>query len=70
MNKFQPNESQLIICTPQIPLSLDDTPLVHIHTEKQLTELLVELSNVKEIAVDLEHHSYRTFQVLFNIIYY
>ncbi|CDS38289.2 3prime 5prime exonuclease [Echinococcus multilocularis] len=43
------------------PLPLDETPLDIIDTADALNNMLQELSTASEIAVDLEHHSYRTF---------
>ncbi|KAL5111866.1 Exosome component 10 [Taenia crassiceps] len=43
------------------PLPLEETPLDIIDTVDGLHNMLEELSTASEIAVDLEHHSYRTF---------
>ncbi|VDM16526.1 unnamed protein product [Hydatigera taeniaeformis] len=43
------------------PLPLDETPLDVVDTVDSLNKMLEELSTASEIAVDLEHHSYRTF---------
>ena len=43
---------------------LDETPFTYIDTEEQLRAMVDKLEDAKEIAVDLEHHSYRTFQGL------
>ncbi|VDK26005.1 unnamed protein product, partial [Taenia asiatica] len=43
------------------PPPLDETPLDIIDTVDGLTSMLEELGTASEIAVDLEHHSYRTF---------
>ena len=50
--------------TPQRYKGLEDTPFLFVETEEQLKELQAHLSedNVKEVAVDLEHHSNRSFQ--------
>jgi exosome complex exonuclease RRP6 len=49
---------------PKKYLGLDHTPFLYVENEDQLKEmcehLLLETS--KEIAVDLEHHSYRSYQ--------
>lgn len=47
---------------PSAVESVNNTPLHEITTEEQLDELVEELRKHKEIAIDLEHHSYRTFQ--------
>ena len=41
---------------------LDETPLSYIDTLPALKELAGELASASEIAVDLEAHSYRSFQ--------
>jgi exosome complex exonuclease RRP6 len=41
--------------------SLEDTPLIVVETEDDLKKLVNTLNNVNEFAVDLEHHSYRSF---------
>lgn len=40
---------------------LDDTPFTFVDSEELLEELRVKLSRASEIAIDLEHHSQRTF---------
>ena len=40
---------------------LDDTPFTFVDTEELLEELKHKLSRASEIAIDLEHHSQRTF---------
>ena len=40
---------------------LDDTPFTFVDTEELLEELRGKLSQASEIAIDLEHHSQRTF---------
>lgn len=46
---------------PVKPLLLSNTPLIEVTEPHQIDTLLEELHNCKEFAVDLEHHSYRTF---------
>ena len=41
---------------------LDNAPLNFVDTEEQLKEMASKLNGATEIAVDLEHHSFRTFQ--------
>lgn len=41
---------------------LDETPLTYIETLPALKELAGELASASEVAVDLEAHSYRSFQ--------
>ena len=40
---------------------LEETPLTWVSTRAQLTELIDKLRMAREIAVDLEYHSYRTY---------
>lgn len=62
LSKFEPSAGQLKegkVCeAPKI----DETPLLYVDNEAKLKMLLNELSGATEIAVDVEHHSYRTFQ--------
>lgn len=46
---------------PQVPLSLDETPLTVVETIEGLVKLNEHLKTVDEIAVDLEHHSFRSY---------
>lgn len=62
LNAFQPSQLQLekgIVTQPQ---SIEKASLIYIDNDQGLKELLQDLNAVNEIAVDLEHHSYRTFQ--------
>lgn len=47
---------------PIFPNTLEQTKLTYITTEAELDELVRHLMSVKELAVDVEHHSYRTYQ--------
>uniref|UniRef100_A0A915DNK4 HRDC domain-containing protein n=1 Tax=Ditylenchus dipsaci TaxID=166011 RepID=A0A915DNK4_9BILA len=42
-------------------LSVEQTPLVVVDSKEKLEKLIKELNSVKEFAVDLEHHDYRSF---------
>lgn len=55
--------SQLIPSKPQIYRSLEETPFTFIKTSSQLYTLAKRLESEPEIAIDLESHSYRSFQV-------
>lgn len=49
--------------TPVIELKdFNQTPLKFIDTEPELKKLVEHINTVSEVAVDLEHHSYRSFQ--------
>lgn len=62
LNKFEPPME--LLCKVEVESSrpLENTPFTVISEESALREMVQELRKVKEIAVDLEHHSYRTFQ--------
>ncbi|KAJ6639352.1 Exosome component 10 [Pseudolycoriella hygida] len=63
LNKFEVPPSQLKSDTPLKSKRLEETPLMYVDTKQQLKQLMeTELVAVSELAVDLEHHSYRTFQ--------
>ncbi|CAH0715973.1 unnamed protein product, partial [Brenthis ino] len=47
---------------PTFPPPLEDTKLTYIDTEELVDELVNHLDTVEELAVDVEHHSYRTYQ--------
>ena len=42
--------------------SFDDVPFTWVETKEGLEEMINKLRQAQEIAVDLEHHSYRSFQ--------
>ena len=42
--------------------ALEDTPLSFVDTVAALERMVQHLSMAKEIAIDLEHHHYRSFQ--------
>lgn len=62
LNKFEPLVNQMCKVEPVEPKSIETTPLKYVNSEATLKELLEDIRKVKEISVDLEHHSYRTFQ--------
>ncbi|XP_059611929.1 exosome component 10 [Phlebotomus argentipes] len=62
LNRFDVPEEQLTKTEPQKPKSLAETPLVFVDSAEKLEEIMKELEKFKEIAIDLEHHSYRSFQ--------
>lgn len=63
LTKFEAPARQLARVQPIEPIKLKDTPLLHVDSEATLKVLLDDLRAVFEFAVDVEHHSYRTFQV-------
>uniref|UniRef100_A0A0C9RHK2 Exosome complex component 10 homolog n=1 Tax=Fopius arisanus TaxID=64838 RepID=A0A0C9RHK2_9HYME len=62
LDKLTYPEHQLLPKAPVKYKSLEETPLIVIEKPQDLKILLNDLRNYEEIAVDLEHHSYRTFQ--------
>lgn len=62
LNKFEVNSSDLKAIEPKNAANIDETPIEFISNEIQLKQMMDELSNELELAVDVEHHSYRTFQ--------
>ena len=48
-------------CTPVPPKSFADTPFTWVATPEDFTSMLEALRQATEIAVDLEHHDYRSF---------
>ncbi|XP_015601250.1 exosome component 10 [Cephus cinctus] len=62
LDKFKPPDSQLQKSKPEKYKSLEDTPLIIIEKPQDLHIVLQDLENYDEIAIDLEHHSYRSFQ--------
>ncbi|CAH1240111.1 EXOSC10 [Branchiostoma lanceolatum] len=62
LEHFQPTPQQLQKKEPQPSKPLDATPLTLVTTLEELMEMNDKLSMCSEFAVDLEHHSYRSFQ--------
>lgn len=61
IEKFDPTLELLKEVEPQVTTDIVTAEYNYVDTEKKLVDMLNELRSVKEIAVDLEHHSYRTF---------
>ncbi|RMD41093.1 hypothetical protein DV735_g4042, partial [Chaetothyriales sp. CBS 134920] len=48
--------------TPPVPFApTENTPVTMVDTEDAMLQMVVELKRAKEVAVDLEHHSYRSY---------
>ena len=47
---------------PTAPAPIDAAPCVFVDTPEALEDMVAHLEKSREIAVDLEHHSYRSFQ--------
>lgn len=63
LNKFEPKDEIFVKRKPIPYKPIDKTKFTFIDSLQMFKSLVTELSKVKEIAVDLEHHSYRSFQV-------
>uniref|UniRef100_A0A7M4EBA0 Exosome complex component 10 n=1 Tax=Crocodylus porosus TaxID=8502 RepID=A0A7M4EBA0_CROPO len=61
LEHFSPPDVVLEKPEPQMFRPLEETPCHFVSTLDELVELNEKLVNCKEFAVDLEHHSYRTF---------
>ncbi|PPR05868.1 hypothetical protein CVT24_006622 [Panaeolus cyanescens] len=48
-------------CTPVLPPPLEETEPIFVDTQDAFQKMLCQLKEAKEIAVDLEHHSYRSY---------
>ncbi|XP_037730545.1 exosome component 10 isoform X2 [Drosophila subpulchrella] len=59
--KFQPPAEQLQKQKPVLPALMADTELMVVNTTEKLQQALEELRQAPQIAIDVEHHSYRTF---------
>ncbi|XP_033210352.1 exosome component 10 isoform X2 [Belonocnema kinseyi] len=62
LNMFQVSNKQLEKHLPIEYKPLEETPLIMIEKEADIGILLNDLFSCDEIAIDLEHHSYRSFQ--------
>ncbi|XP_019637240.1 PREDICTED: exosome component 10-like [Branchiostoma belcheri] len=62
LEHFQPTPQQLQKTQPQTSNPIDTTPLTLVTSLEELMEMNDKLSMCSEFAVDLEHHSYRSFQ--------
>ncbi|XP_069699387.1 exosome complex component 10 homolog [Periplaneta americana] len=60
--RFSPPADRLKEVKPRMYSAVEDTPLVMVDMPDQLPGLLQDLAKYSEIAIDLEHHSYRSFQ--------
>ncbi|UYV82342.1 CDC5L [Cordylochernes scorpioides] len=61
LEAFKPSEDFLQRAEPQEPKSLEDTPYEYIDTEEAFLKMCKKLEDVTELAIDLEHHSFRSF---------
>ncbi|KAL7727735.1 hypothetical protein ACLKA6_008072 [Drosophila palustris] len=59
--KFEPTKEQLQKQKPLMPLPPAQTELMLVDSVEKLRQALDELRQASQIAIDVEHHSYRTF---------
>lgn len=62
LEQFEPENDDMNLKESQVYNPLDETNLVFVDNVEKLSQLLTVLKDVKEFAVDLEHHSFRSFQ--------
>lgn len=62
LSKFEPSTKQLEMTQAKLPRKMENTAFELIEEKEQLTKLVYELRDANEVAVDVEHHSYRSFQ--------
>ena len=60
--QFQCSSGLATYRDPIQPQPLESTPINFVHTVEQLDQLCQHIEGEKEFAVDVEHHSYRSFQ--------
>ncbi|EDW83852.1 uncharacterized protein Dwil_GK13832 [Drosophila willistoni] len=59
--KFEPPQGQMQTQSPELPASMGNTELMLVDNLEKLQQAVKELSEASQIAIDVEHHSYRTF---------
>ncbi|XP_074655817.1 exosome complex component 10-like [Tubulanus polymorphus] len=64
LENFKPTAQQLQLEEPQFPSSVEETQFTYVETEAKLKELCEHLKTQTEIAIDLEAHTYRSYQGL------
>ncbi|XP_065221172.1 exosome complex component 10 homolog isoform X2 [Planococcus citri] len=62
INFFAPPRAHLRKVQPQAPWDVNEKPEIFVETSEQLKQMLRDLLKQTEIAVDLEHHDYRSYQ--------
>jgi len=62
IERFAPRPKQLVISVPVKPKGVADTELVYVDTLPALRIAVHELAMEEVIGVDVEHHSYRSYQ--------
>jgi exosome complex exonuclease RRP6 len=59
---FEPDESLLIEVEPQKPKPVDATKYLYVDTPDKLQTMMNHIELQSELAIDLEHHSFRSYQ--------
>jgi len=68
LSSFKPNPWQLEHMEPIPYKRMEDTELVFVNTTCLFDNMLLQLNHTREFAVDLEHHSYRSFKGIVCIV--
>jgi exosome complex exonuclease RRP6 len=55
-------ENMFMVREPIMPKDYDQTPFTFVDTKEEFMKMIEKLNKATEIAVDLEHHDYRSFQ--------
>ncbi|KAJ2500524.1 exosome nuclease subunit [Coemansia sp. RSA 1972] len=62
ISHYETPEWMLASSEPQKPAEWDNTPFQYVDTPEQLSAMMEHLHTVREVAIDLEHHDYRSYQ--------
>ena len=62
LEQFEPSSEDMKSGDETMYKPLEETELIFVNTNEKLSKLLEVLKNVEVFAVDLEHHSFRSFQ--------
>ncbi|KAF4528009.1 hypothetical protein B566_EDAN002192 [Ephemera danica] len=62
LDLYEPLEEHLTEIEPRLPRPISDTPCKFVDNAESLKNMMSDLKGYKELAVDVEHHSYRSFQ--------
>ncbi|KAJ2185034.1 exosome nuclease subunit [Coemansia sp. RSA 518] len=62
ISHYETPEWMLAQSEPQKPVDWDNTPFQYVDTPEQLHAMMEHLHTAREVAIDLEHHDYRSYQ--------
>ncbi|KAJ2134280.1 exosome nuclease subunit [Coemansia sp. RSA 678] len=62
ISHYETPEWMLALSEPQKPVDWDNTPFQYVDTPEQLHAMMEHLHTAREVAIDLEHHDYRSYQ--------